>query len=117
MSSAGTSKKYNVTGRGTEYESAAVLEKWATIEQLERWAADPDCIEREMCAALLAKRKQNATGLNETPAPPTTQVTPFDPRTEVSADARHIAGKIVMHLWILFVALPLALAILYSILK
>jgi hypothetical protein len=41
---------------------------------------------------------------------------PFDPRTEVSADARHIANKVVTHLWILFVALPIVLAILYSIL-
>jgi hypothetical protein len=28
------------------------------------------------------------------------------PRTEVSADAKHIASKIVTHLWILFVLLP-----------
>jgi hypothetical protein len=116
MNSAGTSKRYNVTGRGTEYESTAVLEKWATIEQLEQWAADPNCIEQEVCATLLAKRKEKSTGLTET-AGLAPQVTLFDPRTEVSADARHIAGKIVMHLWILFVALPIALAILYSILK
>jgi len=35
----------------------------------------------------------------------------------VSADARHIAGTIVKHLWIIFVALPFVLAILYGILR
>jgi hypothetical protein len=93
------------------------LEQWATNEQLEQWAADPNCIEQELCATFIAKRKQTTSGLTETSRPATTQMTPFDPRTEVSADARHIADKIVMHLWILFVALPIALAILYSILK
>ena len=45
------------------------------------------------------------------------QDNPFDPRIEVSADAKHIARKIVMHLWILFVALPVVSAILYEIVK
>jgi hypothetical protein len=117
MNSAGAASKYNVTGRGTEYESAAILEQWATNEQLEQWAADPNCIEQELCANLMAKRIQKTSGLTETSSPATTQVSPFDSRTEISADARHIADKIVMHLWILFVALPIALAILYSILK
>lgn len=42
---------------------------------------------------------------------------PFNPRTEVSADAKHIASRVVMHLWILFVALPVVLIILVQILK
>ena len=42
---------------------------------------------------------------------------PFDPRSEVSADAKHIAGRIVKHLWIIFVLLPVVLALLYSLLK
>jgi hypothetical protein len=37
---------------------------------------------------------------------------PFNPRTEVSADAKHIAGKIVTHLWILFVLLPIFASVL-----
>ena len=41
----------------------------------------------------------------------------FDPRTEVSADAQHIAGKIVKHMWIIFVLLPVVLAILLAMLK
>jgi hypothetical protein len=113
----GSAQKYNITGRGTEYESTAILEQWATNEQLEQWAADPGCIEQGVCASILAKRKVKTTGPAESSVSATTHVTPFDPRTEVSADARHIAGKIVMHLWILFVALPIALAVLYLILK
>jgi hypothetical protein len=38
---------------------------------------------------------------------------PFDPRTEVSADAQHI----VKHLWIIFVLLPFILGLLYAFLK
>jgi hypothetical protein len=41
----------------------------------------------------------------------------FNPRTEISADARHIARRVVINLWIIFVALPLALALLYVALK
>jgi hypothetical protein len=54
-------------------------------------------------------------------------VVPFDTRTEVSADAYHIvkcaredsreaAGRIVKHLWIIFVLLPVVLGILFAIL-
>jgi hypothetical protein len=45
------------------------------------------------------------------------QDNPFDPRTEVSADAKHTASRVVTHLWILFVALPMVLVLLYQILK
>ncbi len=41
------------------------------------------------------------------------QDNPFDPRTEVSADAR----RVIKHLWIIFVAFPLVLGILFVILK
>jgi hypothetical protein len=36
---------------------------------------------------------------------------PFDPRTEVSADARYIAARIVKHLWILLWLVPLVVAV------
>jgi hypothetical protein len=44
---------------------------------------------------------------------------PFDPRTEVSADARHIAGRVVKHMWIISVLLPVIiwLALLLSVHK
>jgi len=41
---------------------------------------------------------------------------PFDPRTEVSADAKHIASRIVTHLWILFVLLPVIIGVLLEVL-
>lgn len=49
--------------------------------------------------------------------PDRSEIRPFDPRTDVSADARHVAGRIVKHLWIIFVALPFVLAMLFVILK
>jgi hypothetical protein len=42
---------------------------------------------------------------------------PFDPRAEISADARHIASRIVTHLWILFVLLPVVLGLLWAVFK
>jgi uncharacterized membrane protein YvbJ len=44
------------------------------------------------------------------------QNNPFDPRTEISADAIHIASRIVKHLWIIFVLLPFVAVVLWAIL-
>ena len=38
-------------------------------------------------------------------------------RPQISADAQFIAGKIVKHMWIIFVLLPVVLAILIALLK
>jgi len=38
---------------------------------------------------------------------------PFDARNEVSADARHIAGHIVTHLWIIGVVVPVVAGLLF----
>ena len=108
MSSAATGKKYHIANM--EYQSD---------DQLEKWAADPNCIEQVECAAFLANRRERqAAELAELQAKQAQkrkemEENPFDPRTDVSADARHIANKVVTHLWILFVALPIVLAILY----
>jgi hypothetical protein len=40
----------------------------------------------------------------------------FDLRSEVSEDARYFSGRIVTHLWIIFVLLPVVLGILFTIL-
>ena len=40
-----------------------------------------------------------------------------DAHPGISADAQFIAGKIVKHLWIIFVLLPVMLAILFAILR
>lgn len=45
------------------------------------------------------------------------EANPFDPRTEISADAKHVASRVVTNLWIIFVALPFVLGILYAIFK
>jgi hypothetical protein len=36
----------------------------------------------------------------------------FNPRTEVSADAKYVASHVVKHLWIIFVLLPFVAALL-----
>ena len=64
---------------------------------------DPDCNQKFLCSVALSKRELQSKA--------------FDKRTEVSADARYIAGRIVKHLWIIFVALPFVLGILILILK
>jgi hypothetical protein len=113
MSSAATTKKYHISSE-LIYQSN---------EQLEQYAADPNCIEQAECAAFLAKRKERqAAELAELQTKwaqkrKALEENPFDPRNEVSADAKHIANKVVIHLWILFVALPIVLAILYSVLR
>ena len=91
-------------------------------EQLEKWATDPDCIEKDKCAAYLADRlaKRQRVLIEQRAARAAKreelQDNPFDPRTEVSADAKHIAGRIVKNLWIIFVLLPVVLGILFAIL-
>jgi hypothetical protein len=67
--------------------------------EAERKAEEAAAKER---AALAAKRDRLAAN-------------PFDPRTEISEDARHIASRIVTHLWILFVLLPFCAFILLAI--
>jgi hypothetical protein len=41
---------------------------------------------------------------------------PFNPRIEISADARHIASQIVKNLWSIFVLLPAVAVILFKLL-
>jgi len=86
----------------------------ATYAELERWASDPEYNQQELC--LTALKKKRVASANSPAAEVAELRGPFDPRTEVSADAKHIADKIVMHLWILFVALPVVLGILFAIL-
>jgi hypothetical protein len=42
---------------------------------------------------------------------------PFDSRHEVSADARHIAGRIIKHLWIICVGVPVVAGLLFLVLN
>lgn len=88
-------------------------------EELEKWSTDTNCIEMEACAKALAKRvtaREAREVARQAALVVETQrllerrkelaENPFDPRTEVSADAEYIASRIVKHLWILFVLLP-----------
>jgi hypothetical protein len=86
---------------------------YALDEDLKKWADDPNCLNRDKCAALLLERriKQEAVLAAKRK---TLQDNPFDPRTEVSADAKHIASRIVTHLWILFVLLPVIAVLLMA---
>ena len=106
-------KRYHVLAEAASW----FLDK-ASDQQLENWAHDPNCIEMEACANALserlAKRERREV---ERPAAivvprEESQDSPFDPRTEVSADAKHIAGQIVTHLWMILVLLPFVIALL-----
>lgn len=76
----------------------------ASDEQLVKWAHDPNCIEMDVCAKTFAERFRGHP-------PRVAEETPFNPRAEVSADARHI----VKHVWIIFVLLPFVLGLLWAI--
>jgi len=90
----------------------------ATRQDLEKWANDPNCIEMDICAKKLAEREgrlyqpartaeeQRLAGKEDG------EDDPFNPRTEVSADARYIATRIVTHLWIIFVLFPVVAVLL-----
>ena len=43
------------------------------------------------------------------------EVSEKDPMLDVSADAKYISGRIIKHLWIIFVLLPVVLGILFAI--
>jgi hypothetical protein len=103
---------------------------WAPDKDLEKWAHDPNCIEMEECAKTLARRRQlNDPAVQEAAGQAAMEAeqqrrsevrkeledNPFDPRTEVSADAIHIASRIVKHLWIIFVLLPFVAALSWAI--
>jgi len=109
------STKYSVST-----DSWSLSESCVSDEQLEKWATDPNCIQKETCADALAKRlaKRESDKAERQAARAAKREelrdNPFDPRTEISADARHIAGKIVTHLWILFVLLPIIIGILLA---
>lgn len=42
---------------------------------------------------------------------------PFNPRTEISADAQYIAKRIVKTMWTIFVLIPVVIGIMYAIIS
>jgi hypothetical protein len=76
----------------------------ASTTQLEKIAAgDSNPSNRRLASDELRRRR----GSVEEVEPASMEVPlPFDPRREVSADAKHIASRIVTHMWTLFLLLP-----------
>jgi hypothetical protein len=68
----------------------------ALREQLRKWASDPNCNQKDLCAAALAN--EDVIPLLTAPRNPQRQNeqvdSPLNPRAEVSEDARYIAGQI-----------------------
>lgn len=91
----------------------------ATRTELERWSVDPSCAQRDLAVHELEKRRHPAprqpiAGVSQ---PAIADHPKFDPRTEVSADAKYITGRIVKHLWIIFVLLPFVVGLLVYLLR
>jgi hypothetical protein len=82
---------------------------------LEEWANDPNTANPQVCRNTLEERRNVLLREEERllKKRQILQEDPFDPRTEVSADAR----KIVRNLWIIFVLMPFVIAVLYAILS
>jgi hypothetical protein len=97
MSPFGSTTDTNKTDRQIREASEKQLEQWA--------AADSNPDNQRLAMDALRNRKANRDSIEDA-RQGATQLALFDPRTEVSADARYIAGRIIKHLWIVFVLLP-----------
>lgn len=119
---------YHAMGRRPFWKPLDSFLETASDEDLGKWAMDANCLEAEACAKLLAARVAERERLAAKRQAKKEAVLaalkvrrdelrnyPFDPRTEISADARHIAGRIVTHLWVIFVLFPFVIAILLGI--
>jgi hypothetical protein len=97
----------------------------ATGLELSKWAHDANCFETKEAAQELAERiakrkmseadRQAAIAADQQrpfERPERIRNNPFDPRTEVSADAKYTASRIIKHLWLIFVLLPFVAALL-----
>lgn len=80
----------------------------ASDDQLIKWSTDPNCVESGNAAKLLSLRQSVRAAKREA-----LQDNPFDPRTEVSADVKHV----VKHLWIIFVLLPFVFGLLWALIS
>lgn len=123
---------YHAPGKGDQSQ----LELYSD-DDVSEWANDQACIDRDKCLNELVRRSKvradqeeiriNREALAESQRlaeevrlskrRALLEAVPFDSRTEISADARHIAGRVVTALWIIFVLIPFVLGILFEILK
>jgi hypothetical protein len=79
------------------------LAHWIDVD-VETLMKTPGTTFGKACEDLLRKRQLSRT-------------LPFDERNEVSADARFIAGRIVKHLWLIAVLLPVVSGILFAVIS
>ena len=93
----------------------------ASRTELERWSVDPACAQRELAANELVSRRNppppDIASAGPKPVVVEPQAPVFDLRTEVSADAKYIAGRIVTNLWIIFVVLPFIIGVIVYLLR
>lgn len=88
----------------------------ASFEELERWASDPKCSQQAACASLVEQRQAERRAHLKDKVEKLTE-NPFDPRTEVSADAKYLLKNLVLWFLVLPLLLGIAIAALASILK
>jgi hypothetical protein len=102
-------RTYDIAGMWNQFGDATKAEyiRNSSDADLQKWASDPNCNQQVICAVALEKRTGNVDAI---------AAKPFDHRTDVSADAKHIAGRIITHMWIIFVALPFVLALVFMLL-
>jgi hypothetical protein len=101
---------YDVVGNW-KYMGAATRRDFlnvSTLDQLEKWAADPNCNQQAECTSVIGQRQEQLRARAERLA-----LNPFDSRTEVSADAR----RIVLNMWIIMVVLPFVVGIVIAVMK
>lgn len=90
----------------------AELEQWATNETNQA--------NRRRIVIELGRRKADRSDRPRSEAASGVRPTgpaPFDPRVEISADAKHVANRIVSTMWTIFVLLPLLALALVAFLK
>jgi hypothetical protein len=87
-------------------------------EKLQAAAADPQCRNARECAAELERRRsqREADRIRGESVRAELLRNPFDPRREVSGDGRHIASRVITHMWIIFILLPIVFGILFAVL-
>jgi hypothetical protein len=105
--------QYHASPLNQAYFSEESFEEFlpgASNAEVLKWANDPNCVEMEMCIKEVSRRVKALADRRAN-----LEHNPLDPRTEVSADAKYIAGRIAAHLWIIFIVLPIVGWVLYEI--
>ena len=87
-----------------------------TDTELEIYISNPDTLYTEAAKAERERRINNPIGTSLT-IQDSSVTDLFNCRTEVSADAKYIAARIIKHLWIISIFLPIAIALLWLIIR